>query len=97
MNSEIKMSVSSMTRHGDDKAIYIMFTDGSKYAEYTLPDCKLISNKDFSDEEIKMLMDYVSNEREAIMSIAKEVNPMKGFLGQPQAKNAIYKLQESKK
>ena len=39
MNHEIKMSVSSMTRVGDKKAVYILFTDGDSSAEFTIPGC----------------------------------------------------------
>ena len=44
MNSEIKMSVSSMTRAGDKKAVYVLFQDGDKSAEYSLPGCGLVRN-----------------------------------------------------
>ena len=81
MNSEIRMSVSSMTRTKDSKAVYILFEDGSKNAEITLPECKLVNNKGFSDEEISQLFDYVRNEQDSIYELAKQINPMKAFLG----------------
>lgn len=81
MNSEINMTVSTMTRHGDDKAIYVLFTDGAKSAEFAVPDNRLVKNNGFSDEEIAQLTDYVSNEHDSIFAIAKKVNPMKNLLG----------------
>ena len=81
MNDEIKMSVSSMTRTKDDKAVYVLFEDGDKNAEISLPACKLISNRGFSDEEITQLTDYVRNEQDSIYALAKQINPMKAFLG----------------
>ena len=84
MNSEIKMSVSSMTRTKDKKSIYVMFQNGEKVAEFSIPGCKVISNKGFNQEELKQLKDYVDNEQDYIFSIAKKVNPMKGFLGKKQ-------------
>ena len=48
MNSEIKMSVSSLIRTEDKKAVYVMFQDGEKSAELTLPDLSVVSNKGFS-------------------------------------------------
>ncbi len=36
MNSEIKMSVSSMTRSDDKKGVYVLFTDGDKSAEFMI-------------------------------------------------------------
>ena len=81
MNTEINMTVSTMTRHGDDKAIYVLFTDGAKSAEFAVPEDRLVRNEGFSDEEISQLTDYVSNEHDSIFAIAKKVNPMKNLLG----------------
>ena len=70
-----------MTRTKDSKAVYVMFEDGAKNAEIALPECKLVSNKGFSDEEISQLMDYAVNEQDSIFELAKGINPMKAFLG----------------
>ena len=84
MNEEIKMSVSSMTRKDDNKAIYVMFEDRAKKAEFVLPEGKLLNNEGFTDEETAQLKDYVLNSQDEIYSVAKKVNPMKGFMGVPQ-------------
>lgn len=84
MNSEITMSVSSMTRNKDNKAIYILFSDGNKSAEFSIPETKLLNNKGFTDEEIEQLSDYINNEKDYIYSIAKKVSPIKGFMGEKQ-------------
>ncbi len=76
------MSVSSMTRTKDSKAVYVLFQDGGKSAEIALPECKLVNNKGFSDEELAQLNDYVSNEQDSIYELAKKINPMKAFLGE---------------
>ena len=81
MNTEISMTVSTMTRQGDDKAIYVVFTDGDKSAEFVVPEDRLLKNNGFSEEEIASLTDYVVNEHDSIYSIAKKINPMKSFLG----------------
>ncbi|MCR5831613.1 MAG: hypothetical protein K6G67_05645 [Lachnospiraceae bacterium] len=81
MNSEIRMSVSGMTRTKDNKAVYVLFQDEDKSAEISLPGCEVVSNKGFSEEEIEKLKDYVDNERDSIYDLAKQVNPMKAFLG----------------
>lgn len=82
MNSEIKMSVSSMTRTEDKKGVYVLFTDGDKSAEFVVPGCRVISNKGFSEGEIQQLHDYVDNEQDYIFSLAKTVNPMRAFMGE---------------
>ncbi len=84
MNSEIRMFVSSMTRSGDKKGIYVLFTDGDKSAEFCIPDMRLVKNAGFSKEEIKSLLEYMENEQEYIYSVAKNVNPLNGFLGKEQ-------------
>ena len=81
MNSEIKMSVSSMTRSGDKKAVYVLFQDGDKSAEYSLPGCDLIRNKGFSEDELKSLKEYMDNEQDSIYAMAKGVNPIKALMG----------------
>ncbi len=70
-----------MTRTKESKAVYVMFQDGDKNAEIALPECRLVSNRGFSDEEISQLMDYASNEQDSIFELAKGINPMKAFLG----------------
>ena len=80
MNQDIKMSVSSMTRNKDKKAVYVLFQDGEKTAEFTLPGCELVKNKGFSEDDILQLKDYISNEQEAIFAMAKQVNPIKALM-----------------
>ena len=82
MNSEVKMSVSSMMRNDDKKGVYVLFTDKDKSAEFVIPGCKVISNKGFSADELKQLRDYVDNEQDYIFSLSKTVNPMKAFMSE---------------
>lgn len=93
MNEAVKMSVSSLMRHGDSKSIYVLFTDQDKSAEFVVPElssseggestnsCRVLSNKGFSENELEQLKDYLDNERDYIYCIAKEVNPVKAFMG----------------
>lgn len=81
MNSEIRMSVSSMTRSNDKKAVYVMFQDGGKSAEFTLPGCELVRNDGFGEDEISQLKEYIDNEQDSIYALAKKVDPMKAFMG----------------
>jgi hypothetical protein len=84
MNDEIKMNVSSLIRKDGEKAIYVMFTDSEKQAEFRLPGCELLNNRGFDKKEIDNLTDYLKNEQDYIFGIAKKVNPMKGFMGKEQ-------------
>lgn len=80
MNTEIKMSVSAMTRKDDKKGVYVLFTDENNTAEFMLPECKLVNNAGFSDEDINRLKDYLDNQQEYIFSLAKQINPLKSFI-----------------
>ncbi len=80
MNSEIKMSVSSVTRTKDSKAVYVMFTDGGKTVEFSLPGCTVVRNNGFTDEDVDQLRNYVNNEQDSIFEMAKTVNPIKALM-----------------
>ncbi len=81
MNRKIKMSVSTMTRTKDKKAVYVLFEDGPKSAEFSLPEGELVGNRGFSDEEVAQLRDYIQDQRDEIYGIAKQIDPMKALLG----------------
>lgn len=80
MNTNITMCVSGMTRTKEDKAVYVLFTEQEKSAEIAIPGCRVISNKGFSDEEMKQLMMYVEGEQDAIFDAAKKINPITAMM-----------------
>ena len=80
MSADIKMSVSSMTRNGDNKAVYVFFQDGKKSAEFALPECRVVKNSGFDEEEIEKLREYVDGERESIFGMARKINPVKALM-----------------
>lgn len=80
MNKDIKMSVSSVTRSKEKKAVYVFFQDGEKTAEFTVPGCELLKNNGFSDEDISQLKAYITNEQDTIFDMAKQVNPLKAMM-----------------
>jgi len=80
-NSDIKMSVSSMTGTKDKKAVYVLFQDHDRTAEFSIPGCNLIRNNGFNDGEVKLLKKYLENEQDTVISMAKEVNPIKALMG----------------
>ena len=74
------MSVSSMTRTEDKKALYVMFTRGEDMAELVLPELTVLKNKGFSEDEIRKLLDYIDGSRDEIYSLAKGIDPIKAML-----------------
>lgn len=84
MNSEIKMSVSSIMRNDETKGVYVLFTDNDKTAEFLVPECKVINNSGFCEDELKQLTEYLRNEQDYIFSLAKTVDPIRAFMGDNQ-------------
>ena len=80
MNTDITMSVSAMTRSKENKAVYVFFQDDTRSAELSLPECNVLKNDGFDEEEIKKLCEYVNSERDVIYSMAKQINPVKALM-----------------
>lgn len=73
--------ISGVMGEGDNKKIYVLFEDLEKSAEGRIPDCTIISNKGFSQDEVKQMEDYLRESKDLIISEAKRINPIKSFLG----------------
>jgi hypothetical protein len=52
-----------------------------KYAEGSIPDCKITSSKGFNPDELAEIEEYLRDNRDHIIEEAKKVNPMKSFMG----------------
>ena len=73
--------ISGVMGEGDNKKIYVLISDNEKSAEGRIPDCTIISNKGFSQDEVKQMEDYLRESKDLIISEAKRINPIKSFLG----------------
>lgn len=80
MNSEIKINVSPVTRLGDKRVAYILFTDKNSSAEFIIPGGELLNSKGFDEKELAQLKEYVDNEQDYLFGLAKELNPMRSFM-----------------
>ncbi len=80
MNSEMKINVSPITRLGDKRVAYVLFTDKSSSAEFIIPGGELISNKGFDEKELAELKEYLDSEQDNLFQVAKELNPMRSFM-----------------
>ena len=80
MNSEMKMNVSPVTRLGDKRVAYVLFTDKSANAEFIIPGGELISNKGFNEKELAEMKEYLEGEQDHLFQVAKELNPMRSFM-----------------
>ena len=78
---QMNMLVSGLVGKGDNKRICVYFSDKDKYAEGSIPDCKITSSNGFSPGEILEIEDYLRENKDHIIEEARKVNPLKGFLG----------------
>ncbi|MCR5488317.1 MAG: hypothetical protein K6F35_12470 [Lachnospiraceae bacterium] len=75
------MSVSSAVTKDGKQKIYVMFHDGERQAECTLPDYGVVKNEGFREDEIEQLLDYMKREKQTILEQARSVNVMSAFMG----------------
>ncbi len=80
MNSEMKINVSPVTRLGDKRVAYVLFTDKDSSAEFIIPGGELLNSKGFDEKELAELKEYIDSEQDYLCSVAKELNPMRSFM-----------------
>lgn len=73
--------ISGIMGEGDNKKIYVLFSDKDRSAEGRLPDGRIISNKGFTEDEIGQMEAYLKMNKELIVKEATQINPIKSFLG----------------
>lgn len=69
-----------LTKEGR-KFARISFMREEEYAEFIVPDGVLDKRQGFTEEEITKLFRYVRENKDDILKQAKEVNPLKNWLG----------------
>ena len=77
---QMNMLVSGLVGKGDKKRICVYFSDKDKYAEGSIPDCRITSSKGFTERELKEIEDYLFENKDQILEEARKVNPLKSFL-----------------
>lgn len=80
MNDELNMSVSPICVKGGNRYAFVNFTDGKRSAEGKIPDCKIISNKGFSEDEVKSLEEYMQKQLPHLKQMAAGVNVLGAFM-----------------
>lgn len=80
MEEQIKMCVSSIMGTQDNYTIYVTFQDDDRYLELAFPECKIMSNKGYLEDEVAQLTLYAKKEKDSIISLAKGINPVKAMM-----------------
>lgn len=80
MNDELNMSVSPICVKDGNRYAFVTFSDGKRLAEGKIPDCKIISNKGFSETEIGQLEEYMQKELPKLKQMAAGINVLDAFM-----------------
>lgn len=80
MKNELNMSVSPICVKDGEKYAFVSFTDGERFADGKIPDCKITLNKGFSQEEVKQLESYMQSELPQLKKMAAGIRVMDAFL-----------------
>ncbi len=80
MNDSVKMSVSPVMMKDGERYAFVSFEDGMRVAEGKIPECRLISNKGFSEEEAAQLEEYMKRELASLKRMAAGIRVIDAFL-----------------
>lgn len=81
-SQELKMIYSGLIPQKGKKAMArVVFERGNDKAEGVVPDGKIETSSGFSTEELRQLEDYLVRNSEDILRRAKEVNPLRNWMG----------------
>ena len=80
MQDGVKMSVTQVFQKDGKKYAFVSFSEEGKQAEGRIPECRIMSRKGYSDEEVGQLESYMRKEIDAIWQMARGVNVMDAFL-----------------
>lgn len=78
---QIQMMVSGRLKKGGKEIVRVSFFRGKDYADGVLPDCVIEKAEGFTDAEKVLLAEYLKQNRKEIYAEAKEIDPMKKWLG----------------
>ena len=76
----MNMTVSSICVKDGERYAFVYFDDESRIAEGKIPDCKIISNKGFSEDEVEQLEAYMQRELPALKRMAAGIRVMDAFM-----------------
>lgn len=76
----MNMLISGVSEKDGKKVAYVSFEDGKRIAEGIIPDCNIIRNDGFTDEEVEMLKEYLKDNLETIKREAAGINPIKAMM-----------------
>lgn len=82
--SELTLSVSPICEKDGKRLAYVTFSDKGRSAEGLIPECKIIKNCNFSDEEVIQLEQYLKDNLAMLKKMASKINILDAFMGKKQ-------------
>lgn len=79
-SEEMKLTYSGIVTKEGRRHVLVRFERGSDVAEASLPQCKVIKNEGFSEEEIAGLELYLEMQNDEIFAKAKAISNIKHWL-----------------
>lgn len=76
----MNMIISGVVDHEGKKRAFVVFEEGNKNAEAMIPDCKVVKNNGFSEEEVGALENYLSENLEMLKRQAAQNNPIRAMM-----------------
>lgn len=80
--NEVKMLVSCVVVKDNRKIVRVSFLRGKDYADGVLPDGVIEKFGGFTAAEVQKLENYLRANRQDILKQAKEINPLRNWLGE---------------
>lgn len=79
-DTEMTMAVSPVCQKDGKQYAFVTFACNGKSAEGRIPDCILISNKGFTEQEAEQLERYMKRELTRLKKMASSVNVLEAFM-----------------
>lgn len=80
VSSEMNMLISGVFDKENRKQACVYFSAGEAFAEGYIPDCRIVSHKGFTDDELKQLEDYMEANLQSLKEQASQINPIKAMM-----------------
>lgn len=76
----MNMLVSGVSSKEGKRIAYVLFEDGERSAEAVIPDCRIVSSKGFSKEELDQLAEYLEANLQTLKKQAAGINPLRAMM-----------------
>jgi len=77
----MNMMISGVTEDkSGNKRAYLLFEDGSKSLEATIPDCVVKTNNGFTCDEESQILEYIKDNLAMLKREAAKINPIKAMM-----------------